>query len=365
MRTVCPASWAAVLVAFLESLHSGKIRPMTKTQSASAPEAGLTPHHTVWDRFDSGFTVGTADARWTYFSLGPWVTHDGVATTSPAGLRVVAKGKHPTTGEPAYSLTLPPEKVSGGPPGQFDHCKWLVFANHLASTGVPGFDAVRGQELSGEVMITGRTFGTRGHPFGAAVRNPEDDLRLAMCGQNMIDFETGLVFDFMFSNERVYALYERLSYARTPQRHYAAFTYTIPVARRTPDSTHRLKIAYDRTAGVVRWVLDGQEVFRVDRVGRHIDPKWLVGDHGGDEEDVEMRQLNFGLGLFTLLDACQDGRGLVRLASDPSYYVVPQSTEAGGFVDEQSLPGSRLFGQGAELRVQQYVIASTERPSRG
>lgn len=324
------------------------------------------PHQTVWDHFDGEFVVGTPDARWSYFALGPWASDDGIATTSSDGLRVVAKGKHPTTGEPAYSLTLPQEKAGGGPPGQFDHCKWLIFANHMASTGVPGFDAVRGQELASEVLLTGRTFGTQGHPFGAAVSNPEDDLRLAMCGQNMIDLETGLVFDCMFSNERVYALYERLTFARTPQRNYAAFTYAVPLARRTPESTHEVKIAYDRAAGVVRWVLDGKEVFRIDRVGRRIDPKWLLVDHGGEEEDVEMRQLNFGMGLFTLLDGFQGGRGLVRLSGDPSYYALPKAKAkaAAGFVDEQSQPGSRLFGQGAELRVQQYVISSTELPSR-
>jgi hypothetical protein len=329
-------------------------------------EPGLTPFEIVWDRFDEEFRAGTPNARWIYFQLGAWATDDAIVATSPAGLRVVPKGKHPTTGEPAFSKTLEQEKAGNGLPGQFDHCKWLVYANHKASTGVLGFDAVRGQELACETLLSGRTYGTQGHPFGAAVRNPEDDLRLAMFGQNMIDMETGMVFDCMFTNEGVYALYERLPFARTPQRHYSAFTYIIPLARRTPESIHQVKLAYDRAAGVVRWELEGQEVFRVDRIGRRIDSQWLVADHGGEEENVEPRQLACGMGLLTLLDASQDGQALVRLAGDPSYYVpVPgKSGAVSGFVDEQSLPGSRLFGQGAALRLKHYIISSTQVPAR-
>jgi hypothetical protein len=276
---------------------------------------------------------------------------------------VVPPGKNPTTGEPAYSLTLSPEKDASGVPGQFDHVKWLVLTSHKASTGILGFDAVSGQELAFETWISGRTFGTHAHPFGAAVKDPEDDLRLAMFGQNAIDAETGMVFDFMFTNKRAYAIYERLVYARTPQNPYAAFTYAIPVASRTPSSLHHAKIAYDRKAQRVRWLLEDQEVFRIQGIGRRIDPRWLICDHGGQEEQLDLRQLNGGMGLFTLLDAAQDGRALVRLSGKADYYPDSQgSAPAVPFVDERSQPGSRLFGQGAELRTLRYVVSSTLLP---
>jgi hypothetical protein len=325
--------------------------------AAPAPSTQPAPHHTVWDRFDNGFSVGTPDARWIYFEYGPFVSNDGVATTSAEGLRVVPKGMNPSTGKPAYTVTLAPETDATGVPGQFDHCKWLVYANHKASTGVPGFDAVRGQTLAFETWMSAQMFGTHAHPFGSAVQDPDDDLRLAMAGQNAIDLETGMVFDFLFSNKRLYAFYERLTFARTPQNNYAAFTYCIPVADRTPDTLHHTKIAYDRAAGVVRWLVDGKEVFRVNKVGRRIDPKWQLMEHGGEEEEVEMRQLNCGMGMFTLLDAS----GLVRLAGNSSYYQPPHGKEASKlqFVDEESQPRNRLFGQGAELRLQRYIVSST------
>jgi hypothetical protein len=74
-----------------------------------------------------------------------------------------------------------------------------------------------------------------------------------------------------------------------------------------------------------------------------------------------MRQLNAGMGVFSLLDGLQDGRGLVRLSGNPDFYVFPpaKGAAASGFVDEKSQPGSRLFGQGAELRMRQCVMSST------
>jgi hypothetical protein len=88
----------------------------------------------------------------------------------------------------------------------------------------------------------------------------------------------------------------------------------------------------------------------------------MIIDNGGQEEDVDMRQLDGGLGMFSLLDGAASGRGLVRLSGDPGYYASSPALQAAvSFVDEQSQPGSRLFGQGGELRCQRYVVSSTPR----
>jgi hypothetical protein len=142
---------------------------------------------------------------------------------------------------------------------------------------------------------------------------------------------------------------------------YAAFSFMIPVASRTPKQKHHLKIAYDKAAGTVRWLLDDVEVFRVDQIGKRIDRQYMTLDHGGVEEIVSPHQLNCGMGLFTLLDAAlPSGQALVRLSAAPNFYYEPAVGEptAETFVDESSSSGSRLFGQGAELRMQKYVVES-------
>jgi hypothetical protein len=129
-----------------------------------------------------------------------------------------------------------------------------------------------------------------------------------------------------------------------------------------------LKIAYNKAAGVVRWFVNNREVFRVTRIGRRIDRRYLTLDHGGEETDVSPNQLDGGMGTFTLLDGYRpSNQALVRLSNVAGFYynVATGQVAAPGtryFRDETSAPGSRLFGQGAELRVQAYAVSS--RPAR-
>lgn len=330
-------------------------------QEGGPAHAGKPTYRIVWDEFKDGFSVGAPDSKWFHFAAGPYVGDDGVVTTSNQGLNVVASGTNVDTGQPAFVRTIGQEEDNGGLPGSLDHVKWLAYTNHLSSSGVPGFDAVPGQELSCQATVRGQAFGTAGHPFGDAVVDPDDDLRLASVALNTIDFETFMVFDFFLTNKRIYALYERLPFGRTADHRYAAFTFMIPVAERSPEDWHHFRIAYDRSAGTVRWLIDDEEVYRIDRLGFRIDRGLLTIDHGGREESVEPRQLACGMGTFTLLDAAlPSGTSLVRLSSAPDFYFDPLIGEptAENFVDEDSLPSSRLFGQGAELHVRRYVVSS-------
>jgi hypothetical protein len=90
------------------------------------------------------------------------------------------------TGEPAFTL-------SGA--GELNHLKWMADTQHASSNSYPGFDAVPGHVLSCTMWGSGQTFGTAAHPFGSAVTDPQSDLRLASFAMNVIDYETGIVFD--------------------------------------------------------------------------------------------------------------------------------------------------------------------------
>lgn len=319
------------------------------------------------DDFSNGFSASGSEADWFYFGVYNdgtplFVGNDGKETTSPEGLQIVAPGTNPKTGEPAFTKTLAQEDENQyGLPGGLDHVKWLAYTNRQSTNSVPGYDAVSGQKLSGGARISGRTYGTEGHPFGSAVKNPNDDLRLASSALNAVDLETWMVFDFFVTNERIYAFYERLPFGRAQLGNYAAFSYQIPVQEREPGDWHDLRIEYDRSAGLVRWLVDDEEVFRVDKIGRKIDRKYLTIDHGGVEETVSPRQLNFGMGTFSLLDGDRpSGDALVRLSNAQDFYFDPSKPKQTQqtFVDDQSRESSRLFGQGAELRVQNFEVES-------
>lgn len=323
------------------------------------------PYSIAWDDFREGFSATGPDAKWFFFGAGPYVGDDGLVTTGSQGLRVISTGVNPHTGLPAFVRTIGPDSVNGGLPGGLDHVKWLVYANHLASSGWPGFDAVPGQVVSCEGWIRGQTFGTEFHPFGAAVDNPNDDLRLAAFAMNSIDFETFMVFDFFITNETIYAFYERLPFGRGDVLgNYAAFSHAKAVAHRTPRDRHHLKTSYDRQAGTVTWYVDDEPVYQVSRLGFYDDRALLTLDHGGTETLVAPRQLDCGMGLFSLLDAYRPTNiGLVRLSDGPVGYFDPDLGEPAPqiFFDDQSLASNRIFGQGAELEMMKVVVSSRKR----
>lgn len=311
----------------------------------------------VWDDFSTGFK----DEAWFYFSAGPYIGNDGNVTTSNKGLEVVSKGTNPVTGEPAFTRTLAQETENGGLPGAIDHVKWLAYMNHSSTKGFPGFDAASKKVLSFESTLSGRTFGTTNHPFGDAVTDP-NDIRLASFAMNTMDMETFMVFDFFLTNNQIYAFYERLPLGRGTLGNYAAFSYKIPVAKRNPEDFHNLKISYDKDKGIVKWFVNNTEVFRVDKIGHRIDRKYLILDHGGEEQLVKPDQLVAGLGLFSLLDAAENGKGLVKLSNEENFYFDPIKGEPNpiSFVDPISLESNRLFGQGAKLQVKNINVVYSD-----
>jgi len=193
------------------------------------------------------------------------------------------------------------------------------------------------------------------------VSNSQTDPRLASFAMNTIDHESYMVFDFMFTNEKIYAIYERLPFGRSATNNYAAFTYAIPVGTRTRNGSHQVSITYNRSSGTVSWKLNGTEVYSVNTIGRRLPRQYMVIDHGGTEQWVDMRQLNCGMGMFTLLDASMSGgAGLVRLSSNSNFYYLPSvGTSALSFVDEASQQSSRLFKQGAAFTVGAYSVSRT------
>ncbi|WP_380284554.1 DUF6081 family protein [Kitasatospora purpeofusca] len=342
----------------LLSLIAALCAALLSAPAAAATDTGSRHYRLVWDDFRRGFRDSGPNARWVYAGYGPFTPDDAVASTSPRGLRLVPKGVNSRTGEPAFSQTVPQDYPMGG---ELDHAKWVTLTSHQASTGYAGFDAVPGYELSCETWLTARTYGTAGHPFGPSV--PADDLRLAAAAVNAVDAETGLIFDFFVTGDKVYAFYERSPYYHDTLGDYASFAFAIPVADRNPATKNHLRIGYDRAAGVVRWYVDGKKVYEVGRLGHHVSRAHMVLDHGGTQKDVRPRQLNCGMGLFSVLDGSAPGRpgsGLVRLTDAKPFYFDPATGAPAEqrFQDDASLPGSRLFGQGAELAMDRYVISS-------
>lgn len=326
-----------------------------------AQAAPSPPYHVIWDDFSEPWA---SDARWLPFSPSPdYVADDAVLTSSPHGLHARSRGTNPLTGEPAFLNTV--SQGAGMFLTPFDHAKWLVIMNHFSSRNVAGFDAVYGQELSCAATVSARVYGAAAQPFGHAVADPDTDPRLGAGAISAFDPETFVIFNFLLTNGMVYAFYERPAFARPPGDRFASFQFAVPVLARRPADVHDLRIAYDRARGVVRWLVDGWEVFRLDTIGARIDRRFMIIDHGGTDEIVSPAQLDCGMAMFDFLDGYgPTGRGLVQIEPDGGDYFDPRRGEPAsvGFVDPDSDLSSRLFGQGASLTVRRFVVESLPVP---
>jgi hypothetical protein len=157
---------------------------------------------------------------------------------------------------------------------------------------------------------------------------------------NMINFETGQLFDWFISENKAFALIERLPTNVTGSPGTGvdlAYTQIIKEVDISSGKKHKVAIRYTRNAdeSYVEYFLDGELFTRVDNVGIPLD-KQSVAFTGyapsiGDGEPLKERLNSFviGHGLFSLLDAFPY-----------------QHPDAPGL--SVSIPMSeRLFGQGA------------------
>jgi hypothetical protein len=302
------------------------------------------------------FSAGFDSTRWGVQSAGDLPSGDGVVSTSPAGLLVVPTGTNPVTGLPAFAATDAPDAPAGG---TADHVKWLAFPLNIAPSGYPGFAVPATGSLNCAITMSATATGLDQQPFGAAVPQPQSDVRLAAADLVMADFESDAVFDISLTNTEIYAVYERL---RAPGSSYAAYSYAIPVARRTPGELDALRVRVGEGGTRVSWFVNGREVLTTGHLGYRVFPRrFMLLDHGGTEQSVAPRQLTCGMGTFTVLDAAgADGRALVKLDSTPDFYYstrlgapVPQT-----FLDPQSLTANRIWGQGEILRVRSVDIST-------
>lgn len=249
-----------------------------------------------------------------------------------------------------YTNTVP-----YGPLGALDHVKVLQYNKQQF---IPGF---RKNILSYKIRIGCSHYGLESHPFPPGlVTNPEDDLRLASCALNTIDFDTMIVADFFITNQGLYAYYERLPYARTQTNYYRAFSQAKRIEDRTPDDIHDLTIVYDSKQRTLSWFVGTVRVLFVTLIGYPSNDPDIVTliDQGGQDTIAQPTGFRIGWGAFTLLDGrdfwnTSNNTGLVRLNDLNTDYAIPQT-----FYDTQSLQSNRLWGQGTQITVDSVLVES-------
>ncbi|WP_380283604.1 DUF6081 family protein [Kitasatospora purpeofusca] len=280
---------------------------------------------------------------------------DGVITAGRRGITVVPTGTNPVTGRPAFAATTD-QNATGFGGGTGDHLKWVAQPRRSSANGVPVPDTgalVCSSKLSVQADYVDH------HPFGSTVADPQTDPRLASATLISVDHTTHTVANLTVTNGEIHAVYERLP---IPGSTYAAYHFSVPVAKRTPGRTDTLEIKFDQGGQRVTWLVNGKDVLSTDRIGTPaFDRKYLRLDHGGTPEQVRATSVQCGLGTGNLLDGGggvkdRDKRGLVRLDRAEDFYYKPSQGAPAqqSFLDDSSLERNRLWGQGVTLNVRSF-----------
>src|SRR6266498_3313832 len=116
-------------------------------------------------------------------------------------------------------------------------------------------------------------------------RSNAEDLQDAFAGLILMDFATGMIFDFVTTGRKIGAIYERLLIPGVTDEK-TAFTYLIesPFAgiRTEPGRIHHYQVKIDAPRKRAEWLVDGRSFFKAEGV------------------PVEPKEIMLGFGLFTL-----------------------------------------------------------------
>ncbi len=322
---------------------------------------------------------------WYLFTNGVETGDDGVVTYNSVD------GYLDITSVPFTKLWTP---TVNDPLGGLDHVKYLSYSKNV----IPLTDD--GKEVCYSATVSAvQTLGVIPASLLPGITDPRSDLRLAGSAVNSIDFETWMVFDIFLTNDTIYGFYERLPFGRpsfggSGPIEYHAYSHCFPLARRNEvdgllNDYNEVSICVNKGKDYVRYLVNGQEKFRVNGIGLAIEHKYRILDHGGIPEKVasQMNNWNVGFGNFTLLDMAnpctsrddpavymtmvgagnQNANAQLLQLGIPIQYVDPDKKNN---TNGDSIPATflsvtsadRLFGNGSHMRIKEVKVVKRIEP---
>ena len=231
----------------------------------------------------------------------------------------------------------------------FDHLKYLAVSTQSFAVPTRGsltFSSVIQAETPG--TQPGRVIEGTYIASGAPYAQPTFEGQQAGAVMNMIDFNTGQLFDWFISGGRAFTLIERLPSLVTGVGNVGldkAYTQIIDEFKVGP-GPQKVAIRFSRDGGSswVEFLLNGKVVSRVDNVGVPLDQQGqaytgVYPSYGpGENLATQINSFSIGHGLFSLLDAFP-----FQHPERPDLAV--------------SIPVSnRLFGQGAKASFDRFAV---------
>jgi hypothetical protein len=349
-----------------------------------APAVGpavATSSTVVYDNFDSPYKLANYQAKWSnIYGLGDMAVAPGDTRSFTGNVFQINDAPFRTAND--FSV--------------FDHLKYIAISQQAfdvpAAGGSLTFSSLINAKTPGTQpgRIVQGTYGPPGsYPSGAPYSASVFEGQQAGAVMNMINFDTGQLFDWFISGTRAFTLVERLPSTVTgnttdpkspnwvgPGKMYTQIVNEFAVK----PGGHIVSIRYTRSAAdpttaSVQFRLDGALKTTVDHVGLPLDsplrasqPAWTgvypsatyPGGRPAAGEELGAKITNFviGHGTFSLLDAFpfQWGWGFGATGLGCQFTGVLGHSCDGSV----SIPASqRLFGQGVTATFDNFAVTTT------
>lgn len=355
-------SEAIKVVGMLASVVAVAIVPAARADNS-------TVNRVVYDDFSAPYSLATYGAKW----FNPYGMGD-MGASCPDGSP--AHGDTRSFADGTLFIDDAPFSC-GADYSVYDHLKYIAISSQAFLVPLNGsltFGSVIQVATPGTQngRVVHGTYGPPGsYPNGPAYQATVFQGQQAGAVMNMINFATGQLFDWFVSQDRAFALIERLPSSVTgntldpddpawvgPNKMYTQIITEFPVAAGVP---HRVAITFTRGNGAgtstVEYFFDGKRVAKVKTVGVPLDfqKQAYTGVYPalGPGEDLgsQLSAFVIGHGTFSLLDAFPFQWGWGLQGCDPDW---PMACAA-----SVSIPLSeRLFGQGARAHFDDFTVTT-------
>lgn len=305
MCTTCNGGYKKNLEEVKPALKQRKPHPIQKI-CGTGPEPSTCNNGKIvlfYDDFKCGFFPGECGSKYEFF----------VPATGPLKSNDAAGGVDGCAGK--LCINSSPFRTTSN--SYWDKVKFLVYQKEAYNAPKLGaelvYEAIVSVQQTGVdlVPVALQATGAPANPLNG-VSNVYEDHRLAYAGINATDKENGLMFDFAISNANIFAYYEKtpqLPRNPDPAANFDAWNHLVPVGKRNianpAEDFVKLAIAYNYKENYVRWIINDEEVYRINRLGYPLQRKYRgleFGTVGQLPDPVTLtrpKALSFGFGTFT------------------------------------------------------------------
>jgi hypothetical protein len=304
-----------------------------------------TPGNTriVYDSFQKpgGYTLNDYLSKWS----------------NPYGTGEMALGDTRSFANGRFSVSAVPFQTSFDY-SVYDHLKYIAISNQsfpVPQQGSITFSSEITAETPGTIpnRVINGTYTATGAPYSATVLQGQQ----AGVVMNMIDFQTGQLFDWFVSGNTAFTLIERLPSSVTGNttdtsspfyvgrdKMYTQIIDEVPIS----PGPHKVEIRYTRKPyeAMVEYFLDGRLISKVKNIGIPLDRQGVnysgISPSLGNGELLkdQINSFSIGHGRFSLLDAFP--------------YQHPEAPEL-----SVSIPvANRIFGQGARAQFDNFIVTT-------